>query len=287
MYIGFRPYQTLDYQRFTEAAQVETVSPWPGEKGPVLGFLNFCRTFLLYARLWVAPVELSINHDFCAAETWADWTLWAGLGAFGLFAIFSFLLFRRGHPAGLGGVWVILLFSPAMQIIPTPELAVERFLYPVLPGAALLLAAFLIRRPGDLLRHIASPFARPTIDPLRLLALLILVLCIARTLDRNRDWHDDLTLNIRAYEQWEGAEGKFRLGTLLLSDGQIDRARETLEEVVRIDPGHPAAWRNLGLLYWKMGRADDAEKAIRKSTEIEPEDEKNREALKWIERSSQ
>ncbi|NQU43958.1 tetratricopeptide repeat protein [bacterium] len=182
---------------------------------------------------------------------------------------------------------MILLFSPAMQIIPTPELAVERFLYPVLPGAALLLAAFLIRRPGDLLRHIASPFARPTIDPLRLLALLILVLCIARTLDRNRDWHDDLTLNIRAYEQWEGAEGKFRLGTLLLSDGQIDRARETLEEVVRIDPGHPAAWRNLGLLYWKMGRADDAEKAIRKSTEIEPEDEKNREALKWIERSSQ
>ncbi|MCX7013209.1 MAG: tetratricopeptide repeat protein [Candidatus Sumerlaeota bacterium] len=162
------------YLRFSQKAAHPAV--WPGGDGPALGFLNFCRTFVLYLRLWIAPVGLSVGHWFEPSTSYGDWRLWAGAAALGLFGAGAAWMWARGLAgvdgrdrmdevngmdgvdavdgedssdglrglAGVGGLWACLALAPVAQIVPIPEPLAERFLYLPHAGMALLIAAILI-----------------------------------------------------------------------------------------------------------------------------------------------
>jgi|GEM_PF-1212828 len=58
-------------------------------------------------------------------------------------------------------------------------------------------------------------------------------------------------------------------GERLLAKGQLEEAQVALEEAVENDPQDPRAWLDLGLLYEEMGDPRRAEKAYRRSSEID------------------
>ncbi len=238
---------------------------WPGGRGPLLGFLNFCRTFAFYLALWVWPANLSIGHDFAASTSPGDPRLWVGLGVFVVFSAAAWLSFRRRGVLGFGLAWIWVTMIPMMQFRPTPELLAERYLYIPHAGMAAAMAALL---------HLASRrLAFPAHRLAPVLAVLAIMLCLCRTVVRNLDWSDNVTLNIRRYELWNNAAGDLALGNLyLLQRNDPARAIRYLERSVSADPGLAEAHFNLGMARAVTGETTASRAALREAIRLAPKE---------------
>jgi Flp pilus assembly protein TadD len=60
------------------------------------------------------------------------------------------------------------------------------------------------------------------------------------------------------------------LGLALSSLGNNDQALRHLREAVKLWPGQPVYWTNLGIFYLGQSRTEDAETALRRSVELNP-----------------
>jgi hypothetical protein len=286
LYLCLRPHMTLDYSSFALTKPISEVTP--GSLGPALGFLNFCKAFLIYAKLWLVPVGLSVNHYFEPSVSFADWRTWAGAAALAGLFLLSLWAWKKGNPAGVGGLWACICLAPVAQILPAPEWLAERYLYIAHAGIALLIASLILGR---------ETRAR------RLISLVLLGAYAALTLMRNQDWQDDLTLNVRAYELWDNTEGRVRLGALQTiaaqkaltgpggtrtSEGAEERARllrearRNLTQALQEAPERSDAWRTLGTAEWMSGEKDAARVHIRKAFELNPADPLNQKAMELI-----
>ncbi|MEZ4424300.1 MAG: tetratricopeptide repeat protein [Gemmatimonadota bacterium] len=80
-----------------------------------------------------------------------------------------------------------------------------------------------------------------------------------------------------AARQWErvlglrdGAEARYRLGTLWLGLGRSDEARAALERAVTLDPDMIGAWQNLAVLAYRRGDMSGSERCYSRMLELEP-----------------
>jgi Tetratricopeptide repeat len=71
----------------------------------------------------------------------------------------------------------------------------------------------------------------------------------------------------------------YYLGLLHRQAGRTGQALAELETAVRLNPSNAPALSNLGILLAGAGRLDDAEKALRKATEVDPVDARARAVL--------
>ncbi len=69
------------------------------------------------------------------------------------------------------------------------------------------------------------------------------------------------------------------LASALIFWGEYTDAEAQLEQVVRIEPGHAAAWHDLGLLKHRRGDLPGAETALRTAVKRAPQDPRPRVAL--------
>ncbi len=54
------------------------------------------------------------------------------------------------------------------------------------------------------------------------------------------------------------------------SAGHIDEAIREFHEIIKLDPGLPAAYNNLGRLYYQQGRLQDAVQPLQRASQIDP-----------------
>jgi predicted Zn-dependent protease len=69
------------------------------------------------------------------------------------------------------------------------------------------------------------------------------------------------------------AEGHFSLGELYRQRGELndaDRALKAYSAAVRCDPGHPAAYKGIGLIHYKQGRRKKARQAFTTYLKLDP-----------------
>ncbi|MBN1868703.1 tetratricopeptide repeat protein [Candidatus Sumerlaeota bacterium] len=284
LYLSFRPEQPRP--------------DWPGGRGPFLAFLNSCRAFLLYLRLWMFPVGLSIDHPFAPSRSYADPRLWAGLFVLTAFALLCARLYvRENPPAGLGGLWICIGLVPVSQILPTPQVVAERYLYIPHAGMALLIASLVLGGKKTAANGPAAGQTAPSERPTRItkgelarwaVVAALLVVCVALTFRRNLDWRDDVTLNIRSYEIWNNAEGQAALGALYAGRGEEERARAIayLREALASRPDLAPAHRALGILLVQEGEVEKARIHLEKAVELDPSDRLNLLALERFRRET-
>ncbi|MCX7047811.1 MAG: glycosyltransferase family 39 protein [Candidatus Sumerlaeota bacterium] len=273
LYVGL--YRLLSYP--------SAARPWPGGDGPILGVLNFCSVFLIYARLWLAPVHLSIGHYFEPSASYGDLRLWAGALALAAFAIFSVWAYAKRKLSGVGGLWVCVSLLPIAQIMPTPELIAERYLYMAHAGMALMFASLTIALGKHVLKTKTVAMALSAgRTPGYLGGICLVALLIALTISRAGDWRDDVTLNIRRYELWDNAQGKVALGALYFGAGDWIKSQEYYLAAVKFDPKMAEAWRGLAAACFKRNLQKDALTAATRAVELNPNDEKNRAMLELI-----
>lgn len=69
----------------------------------------------------------------------------------------------------------------------------------------------------------------------------------------------------------KNADAYYNLGTLELGQGDFVRARQFLEETLRLKPDYPEAWNNLGMIAAQQGQPEEAIRDFQKSLAQRPE----------------
>ena len=218
--------------------------------------LTEARVVLYYIKLLILPVTLSADYSYNAFPVTTSWTDPRALasvlilGAIG----YGLLLCRRTRPtAAFGGAWFFIALLPVSQIIPHHEMMAEHYLY--VPSVGFFLTAAGLVDP--LLDH---PRLAPAVHSA---ALITLVLLSLRTIWRNADWKDDLTLWSKTVQTApQAARARNNLGGAYLRRGQFTLAGEQLEAALKIKPDFAFARANLGKLYLDRGDLERAEEEL-------------------------
>ena len=228
--------------------------------------LTMARVFLRYLALMLFPVTLNADYSYNAfpvTTSWADPTAWLAVAIWGgLGAAWCRLLLRRPLTA-FGGLWFLIALLPVSQIAPHHDLMAEHFLYVPSVGFALLIA-------GLLEPMLSQP--RPSMA-VSVVCILALSLLAVRTVIRNADWKDELTLwNKTVQTAPESARARNNLGAAYLRRGQRIQAEEQLAAAVAIQPDLAIAHGNLGKLFLDQGDLARAEKELESALAAQPQD---------------
>lgn len=227
--------------------------------------LTTARVFVHYLKLLVFPATLTADYSYNAfpvTTSWADPNAWLALIILGLVLLGLIRLASTNHVAAFGGLWFFIALLPVAQLIPHHELMAEHYLY--LPSFGLFLMIGALMAPlsqkgtGTALAHTAC--------------LLILALLGVRTLVRNQDWKDDLTLWTKTVQTApEAARARDNLGRAYIRRGLDALAERQFEEAVRIKPDEPSFHDNLGLALFRQGKLADAESQLRTALQGNPQ----------------
>ena len=230
---------------------------WGGGLWPTL--LTSARIFAHYITLLIFPLTLNADYSYNAfpiSHSLADARVLFALMILGgaWWGIYRLLAYDRW--AAFGGLWFFVTLLPVSQIIPHHELLAEHYLY--LPSAGAFLAvALLVER---LMERTSRPAAVST-------AFAVLVLLLAtRTVIRNRDWKDSLSLWTKTVQTApKSARAHTNLGEIYLRQGHTAQAEREFREALRIQPDDAVNRDNHGLALLKLGRVDEAEREFREA----------------------
>lgn len=209
-----------------------------------------------YLTLLLWPVTLNADYSFNAfpvPETLVDSRVLMAIAVVGgsLWAIWRSLANHRW--AAFGGLWFFVTLLPVVQIIPHAWIVAEHYLY--LPSIGVCLAAAMLAE--GLLERV-----RPRQAVAAAFALAVLLLGF-RTVIRNRDWKDDLTLWTKTVRTAPAsARARRNLGRLYMIRGRRQEAAQEFREALRIAPNDAPTWNNLGVMLLELGNLDGAERAF-------------------------
>jgi Flp pilus assembly protein TadD len=226
--------------------------------------LTMSRVVLHYIGLLLFPLTLNADYSYNAFPVTTSWTDPKALVALPVLAGLGYgwlSLVARRPLAAFGGAWFALALLPVSQIVPHHELMAEHYLYIPSVGFCLLIVGLLEPVLAD----------RRSARVLYGVAALLLVLLSLRTVMRNTDWRDDLTLwreTVRTAPQ--SARARNNLGAAYLRRGELILAQTELEAATRIKPDFSAAYGNLGKLYLDRGELAAARATLETALALKP-----------------
>ena len=108
---------------------------------------------------------------------------------------------------------------------------------------------------------------------MRPIAILLLFVMLAITIQRNELWRDDEGIwGDSVAKAPRKARSYNELGLHYLSAGRLEDGFRTLRQSLAIDPYQPAVYINLGLAYDRLGRTEDAVKTYERAVFLNPDD---------------
>jgi len=142
------------------------------------------------------------------------------------------------------GVWLLLALGVHIQIIPLDVTVADRWFYAPMIGVLGFVGSFL------------GKFKKTFTIPVIFVFIYLSVLTIAR----NDKWHDNMRLIAHDYAASKNEDYLLekRYGTELLIAGQLDLATRHLKNANRLFLQNYGAWNNLGTIYTKTGKIDEA-----------------------------
>jgi protein O-mannosyl-transferase len=210
--------------------------------GTVTRLLTATAVWGKYLWLLVWPAALSADYSFQQIPpVVSPWTASFLLGLLGLVAVVAGTVWawRRSKPLFLCGAFFLATFSLTSNFLrPIGTIMAERLLY--LPSLGFTCAvAYGLAQTGR--KQIA--------------AVALALLYAGRTMSRNADWHDHVTLFSSAAEVSANSSlvQANLANALLYRKGDAAGAARHAMEAIRIEPGDPAAYMTLGDALVKLG----------------------------------
>jgi tetratricopeptide (TPR) repeat protein len=194
----------------------------------------------------------------------------AGLSGLIVTAIFvgSVLLYIRRPIWGFAALSFFLILGPTSSFMPIADLAVEHRMY--LPLIAVCLAMVFLGN-AWLERLVASESTRQRLA--FSLAIVALVVLSLRTYVRNEDYRQPIRLYAQnVYFNPANRRAHNNLALELRARGLNDEARQHFLAAVKLDPRHPHAYYQLGLLAAEKQDFEAALKFFQQSLERAPDD---------------
>jgi Tfp pilus assembly protein PilF len=227
---------------------------------PLWRILNALRVGWKYVALQTFPVTLSCDYSFDAIPLYANLrnTLPAAVATLVALAAWGWAIWKRQSGLMLAGAIYLAGFATTANIfVSTGTIMGERLAY--LPSAGFcLLIALGCRRVEVNYRAAATA-----------ILLLLTAAFGVRTLARNRDWKDDLTLyqaDVRAVPG--SAKIHSNLGHEYLNRRQFDLARTELQAALKIYPDYPDTMETLGLVESWTGHESEALRLMNRALQM-------------------
>ena len=212
--------------------------------------LNALRIAWKYAGLQLFPAKLACDYSFNAIPLFRDLrhTLPAFAATLAALATWGLAVWKRQFAFVLAGAIYFAGFAITANIgIVTGTIMGERLAYLPSAGFCLLLALILVWLD-----------ARQRIAAISMLVALVLAFG-ARTIVRNSDWRNDLTLNESAARIVPGnAKIHSTLGGIYLLQRRLDLARAELQLSLNIYPNFPDTEESLALVESWSGNNSEA-----------------------------
>lgn len=232
-----------------------------GGLGPTLN--TSARIVVFYLKQLVFPATLNADYSYDAFPVSTSAADVRGLLAAAILAGVGYglvRLLRVDRWAGFGGLWFFITLLPVSQIIPHHELVAEHFLYLPSIGFAVV-AGYGVHR-GLESRYAAGVAAA---------FLVILLLLGVRTVIRNRDWADELTLWTKTVQTApRSARARINLAQSLKAHERYQEAIEQFQVYSTIKPESPSGHVGLGDTYRVLGRYEEAVEHFKKAIELNP-----------------
>lgn len=207
--------------------------------------LNALHVAWKYVALQVYPASLSCDYSFNQIPVYFDLrhTLPWGVATFA--AIGAWIWAARKRKNGLllaGGIYLFGFAATSNVLMPVGTIMGERLAYFSSAGVCLVVA-------------LAWSWLWGRQKRLALGVLVILAGALGiRTMVRNRDWKDDLTLYSTAVRAApNSAKMHSNLGYAYLEQGNLDLARKELDAALQIYPSNPDSLEVYGLLESRAG----------------------------------
>ena len=215
--------------------------------------------------LW--PAHLCAFHVFHASTSPADPRVLAGLAALLLCAALFVLLFRRARPASFALLWLLVTLAPVLNARwMAANVLAERYLY--LPSVGF---CWVVAWGAARVWRTSSPRAGTWRWGLAFALCGIAVIYAARSVARNRDWHDELTFCTRTLECSPDAYLiRANLGKLYWDRGDLQGAEREWREAYRLGPLSVTTLNNLGVLSTRQKQYPEAVEFLKKAIAVKP-----------------
>jgi tetratricopeptide (TPR) repeat protein len=227
--------------------------------------LNSLRVAWKYLGLHIYPATLSCDYSYSSILVYADWrrTLPAAVAAALVLAIWIWALWTQRSEWFLAGAIYLAGFAvTANLLVPTGTMMGERLAYLPSAGFCLLVVLIWIRVEN---RHRRLAWA--------VFAIIVAALAL-RTVVRNRDWRDNLTLFSAAVRAVPGsAKMHADLGGEYLMLGRVDAARIEFQSALRTYPDLAYALEGYGLAESRVGHDQDALRLLRTALSLTAADD--------------
>ena len=215
-------------------------------------FLTVAKIIVHYMKLLIFPVKLVADYSYDAFPLASSLLERSVLFSLILLAVTFFVIVKlliRNRWLAFGGIWFFATLLPVCHIIPHHELLAEHYLYLPSYGFCLIVApAFtaLLNNKRYYFLFLSS-------------FLIILLLFSLRTIDRNRDWKDGMTLWSKTVQTVPRcARAQNNLGVEYLQNNKYQEALDHLVAASRIKPDYAEAYNNMGLAHKGLGSYDRA-----------------------------
>jgi tetratricopeptide (TPR) repeat protein len=275
-----------------------------------------------YGRLTLFPSELSFYYGYAKIKTvnFSDKNAWLGLIILLVSVAIALWYFKRSILISIGIVWYILsiaLFSNWFE--PVAGMVGERLAYTASVGFCLAFAAFVL--------WLKPNFSLLKPKGLELFVLVFLGLLSFRSISRNNDWADPITLMEHDIEHLENSaqahnllalnlmyvssnnknlnpqqviemqnkaavhlqksteiypyffNTNFDLARIYINLGDLIKARESLDQALKIDPNNLFALEEMAKTCYELKLVDDTERYANKYLAQIPQNENMHEIL--------
>jgi len=241
-----------------------------------------------YIKLLFAPITLLADYNIKAKRGFMQYDVLLSFAAvFSLFIISCYFFLRKRSLLAFGWVWFFVCLAPVSNLVKIVNVFAERYLYIAVIGFCVFCISFF----DEILKINKRVFV--------VTMLLLFLLFSSRSIIRNHDWRDTLTLwnstkkiepdshralsNLATHYFQQGdykkaikiyleclqtkqnAQNRYNLANCYMAIKDYNQAIIEFKKALQATPDCAEIYNNLALTYLKLGMLDKAEQTIRQS----------------------
>jgi protein O-mannosyl-transferase len=223
-----------------------------------------------YTRLLVWPAHLSAFHVFHPSNSLGDPHVLVGVAISALAIAAILILHRIAPPAAFAILWMGVTLGPVLNARwMASNVLTERYLY--LPSVGFCwLVGWCAIKAWEALTRLRAPLRGLRFAVATLLAAAA-VLGFAKTILRNTDWRNDLSLYTHTLATDPDAHViRSNLGGVYFDLGQVERAGREWEIALAGKPDNVVTMNALGMLYTQQGKYAEARAMFQRAIAAKP-----------------
>lgn len=224
----------------------EPMIKYPGDSFFV-NILTMLKAVPVYLSMVFFPFNLNVEHRIIIPHSFFEPQVIFGFLAAAVFLASLVFAFKKSKPVFFLLLFTALTFLPTSNIIPMQNIVAERYLYLPIIGLCVILALFL------------EKIGRARLSVSYGAAICIFVFFAIIVFTRNRDWKGDFTFYAKTLKQNPDSPGAhINIGMMYKTKKDYEKALETVNYALKIDPKYLDGKTALGSIYHEMGDYDRA-----------------------------